>query len=320
MPLSYQWQLKGTNISVTTNPTATNATLVFSNVQATQAGNYSVAVTNLLGSTTGPDALLTILFPPTITLQPVSQSVQLDCLATFASVAAGTGPLTYQWQKNGTNLAGQTDTALTIVRVQSSDFGNYTFIASNAYGVAASSVAALSLDHPPVSGGTTVQRYPGGGVRINVSSLLASASDPDGDPVSVVGVNPKSVAGGTVSLSGSLIYYLPPPGYTNADAFDYTLSDGHCGGTAVGTVLLLVRSDNNPASHATIVQMGNGSVQVFFDGMPGHTYRVQTTDSLTLLEWQDVATLSADQFGSYMYADPLFSGSPSSGPTRSVSP
>jgi hypothetical protein len=303
VPLSYQWRLNGTNIPVATNPTATNATLVLSNVQATQAGSYSVAVTNLLGRAISSDALLTILFPPTMTLQPVSQSVQLDCLATFASEAAGTGPLTYQWQKNGTNLAGQTYTVLTIVRVQSSDFGSYRLIASNANGAATSSVAVLSLNHPPVAGGTIVQRYPGGGIRINVSSVLANASDADGDPLSLIGVNPDSVAGGAVSLSGSSIDYAPPPRYTSADAFNYTISDSHCGGTAVGTLLVQVRADSNPASHAMIVHTGNGSVQVIFDGMPGHTYRVQSTESLTGPNWQDIATLTADQFGSYVYAD-----------------
>jgi hypothetical protein len=234
----------------------------------------------------------------------------VGCQTSFTAAAAGTGPLTYHWRQNGTNLPAQTDTTLTILRVQSSDFGNYTLVASNAYGAATSSVAMLSLDHPPVSNGTIVQRYPGGGLRISVNTLLASASDPDGDPVSVIGVSPTSVADGTVSLGGSVISYLPPPGYTNADAFNYTLTDGHCGGTAVGTVLLLVRTDNNPASLATIVLMANGAVQVIFDGMPDHTYRVQSTESLTAPDWQDVATLTADLFGSYVYTDSAATNAP----------
>ena len=240
-PLSYQWRLNGTKLPAARNPTATNATLVLSNVQAPQAGSYSVAISNFLGNTISSNALLTILFPPTIELQPVNQAAQLDCLAQFTSVAKGTWPLTYQWQMNGTNLPGQTDAALTIVRVQPLDFGSYQLIASNSYGMVSSSVAVLSLNHPPVAGGTIVQRYPGGGLRINVSSVLANASDPDGDPLSLIAVNANSAAGGMVNLSGSSIYYLPPPGYTNADAFDCTISDSHCGGTAFGTVLVQVR-------------------------------------------------------------------------------
>jgi hypothetical protein len=113
-----------------------------------------------------------------------------------------------------------------------------------------------------------------------------------------------STAGGTVKLAGSLITYLPLPGYTNADVFNYTLSDGHCGGTTMGTVLILVRSDNNPASQASILRMPNGTIQVIFEGIPGYTYRVQRTESLTAPNWQDAATLTADQFGNYVFLDP----------------
>jgi hypothetical protein len=234
----------------------------------------------------------------------------LDCLVSFVSAVTGTSAVTYQWRQNGTDLPAQTNTTLAIVRVQPSDFGNYTLVASNAYGAATSSVAVLSLDHPPVCNGTIVQRYPGGGLRISVNSLLAGASDQDGDSLSVIGVSPNSIAGGTVSFGGGLITYLPPSGYMDADAFNYTLSDGHCGGTTIGTVLLLVRTDNNPASHASIIPMANGAVQVIFDGMPGHTYRVQRTESLTGDDWEDVTTLTADQFGYYVYMDPTATNAP----------
>jgi hypothetical protein len=59
----------------------------------------------------------------------------------------------------------------------------------------------------------------------------------------------------------------------------------------------------NPASRVTIVQAGNGSVQVIFDGMPGVAYRVQTADGLTPPNWQDVTTLVAGQYGTYIYVD-----------------
>jgi len=43
---------------------------------------------------------------PTITSQPVSQNVTAGEAATFAVAASGTGPLTYQWQKNGADISG----------------------------------------------------------------------------------------------------------------------------------------------------------------------------------------------------------------------
>jgi len=54
--LSYQWLFNGTNLN-----NATNATLTLNSVQLSQAGNYAVAVTNLYGSATSSNAMLTVL-------------------------------------------------------------------------------------------------------------------------------------------------------------------------------------------------------------------------------------------------------------------
>ncbi len=43
---------------------------------------------------------------PTITTQPLSQSVTAGAAATFTVVAAGTAPLSYQWSKNGATIGG----------------------------------------------------------------------------------------------------------------------------------------------------------------------------------------------------------------------
>ncbi len=319
MPFGYQWQFNHSNILAAANATATNATLVLNNVQPANAGNYSVLVSNPFGSTNSSNAVLTFLFPPTITLEPVSQLVRPGCTVTFISGATGSGTLLYQWQLNGSNLPAQNNTSLTLVNIQMTNFGNYTMIASNAYGAATSTVAVLALDHLPVPGNIVLQRFPGAGVRMNTGDILAGATDADGDPLSLGGIAAVSAAGGTVTLNGPSIYYYPPPGLTNTDSFNYTISDGHCGGIAVGAVHVEVRSDLNPASRVTIFQLGNGSVQVIFDGMPGVAYRVQTTDSLTSPNWQDVTTLTAGQYGTYIYVD-----SPATnGPVRyfrSVSP
>ena len=69
-PLSYQWQWNGAPISgaTDTNYTVTSA-------QSTNAGSYTVVVTNLAGSVTSAVATLTVIVPPAITNQPVSQVI-----------------------------------------------------------------------------------------------------------------------------------------------------------------------------------------------------------------------------------------------------
>lgn len=58
-PLSYQWQNGGVNIKG-----ATSATLTLNSVQATDAGNYSVNITNLAGTVRSDSAKLTVNTPP----------------------------------------------------------------------------------------------------------------------------------------------------------------------------------------------------------------------------------------------------------------
>ena len=49
-------------------------------------------------------------------------------------MAVGQPPLSYQWQRNGTNLAGATANSLTLAGVQYSDAGTYTLLVSNSAG------------------------------------------------------------------------------------------------------------------------------------------------------------------------------------------
>jgi hypothetical protein len=65
LPLSYHWNFNGTNLSG-----ATNTTLTLTNVQLNQAGNYAVVVTNLYGSVTSSNAVLTVNLPPPCTPAP----------------------------------------------------------------------------------------------------------------------------------------------------------------------------------------------------------------------------------------------------------
>jgi hypothetical protein len=60
-PLAYQWSFKGIDLVG-----ATNASLVLTNVQASQAGEYSVTITNSLGSVHSRNALLTVTLPPAL--------------------------------------------------------------------------------------------------------------------------------------------------------------------------------------------------------------------------------------------------------------
>src|SRR5207302_1234696 len=89
--------------------------------------------------------------PLQITQQPQNQSVFPGSTVTFSLAAVGAIPISYTWQRNGTNLtdggkiSGTTTPYLTITNVQTSDAANYSVALSCASGSAVSSPAALTV-------------------------------------------------------------------------------------------------------------------------------------------------------------------------------
>lgn len=147
-PLSYQWRWNGADLAGATSPT-----LSLAHVQYGQSGGYAVVVSNPIGSvTSAPPAVLTIHSPPIITQQPVSQTNVAGTTASFRVVALGTGPIFYQWWKDGTNLAGATNEVLLLVNVTTHDAGQYAVTVSNDFGSTMSTNATLFVPTalPPV--------------------------------------------------------------------------------------------------------------------------------------------------------------------------
>ena len=53
--------------------------------------------------------------------------------ALFTVAATGLGPLSYQWQFNGTTISGATNTNLTLNNVQPTNAGSYTVVVTNSW-------------------------------------------------------------------------------------------------------------------------------------------------------------------------------------------
>lgn len=81
---------------------------------------------------------------PTITTQPLSQTVAIGSSATFSVVASGTAPFTYQWRKDTQPINGATNATLTLTNVQSTDAGSYDVIVTNSVNSATSNAATLT--------------------------------------------------------------------------------------------------------------------------------------------------------------------------------
>ena len=138
-PLAYQWFLASAPVAG-----GTNRTLALTNVQPAQAGSYRAVITNLVGSVTSSVVALTVVVqPPGITTPPAGQAFTLGSGVTLGVTAAGTGPLAYQWQFNGANLAGATAATLMLVNLTATNAGAYRVVVTNGAGSATSAAADL---------------------------------------------------------------------------------------------------------------------------------------------------------------------------------
>jgi hypothetical protein len=94
--------------------------------------------------------------PPAILMQPSAETVSIGNRASFGVAASGIGTVDYQWQSNGTNIAGATNSTFEIAEAKSSDTGNYSVTVSDATGSTLSSNALLVVNSissiPPPSG------------------------------------------------------------------------------------------------------------------------------------------------------------------------
>ncbi len=143
-PLSYHWFKDGTII-----PGATNAYYSIPAVADSDAGTYSVVVTDSVETETSTNAALTVLSVPVFTTHPLSQTVGVGSNLTLSASAYGAPPLVFQWYFNDSPVGPPaTDTNVsfhTLTNIQTNKAGNYRVRVFNGYGSATSSNAALSV-------------------------------------------------------------------------------------------------------------------------------------------------------------------------------
>lgn len=146
-PLNYQWQRDGTNIM-----DATNAVLSLPALATTDAGSYSVTVSNSVGTVKSGNVFLPPVWRrPFFLLQPADQTALCNDSPTLQVAADGTKPLSYQWWFGGSPIAGATNATLALSHVTDAQTGPYSVVVTNVNGSATSQVAVLVVVGQPPS-------------------------------------------------------------------------------------------------------------------------------------------------------------------------
>ncbi len=191
-PMTYQWQLDGVDITG-----ATDTFLIITGVSPLNAGLYKCVVTNPVGSVSSNNAQLVVHLPPSFILQPSDSSTCEQESISFNISVSSTTPVSYQWQYNLLDIAGETSTTYTINSLAIADSGNYNCIATNTCGSVSSDTAYLSVHPLPnvvISGldtsycvdspVDTLQGIPYGGIFSGIGM-----TDSIFDPTGIIGIH-----------------------------------------------------------------------------------------------------------------------------------
>jgi len=259
--------------------------LQLNNIGATNIGNYDVVVTSPYGCVTSSVVSLTVLLPPSITVQPASQDEPIGGAASFSVAVTNYPPFGYQWFTS----SGRTAIALPFV-----DFGRVVevFVVDPGEGYVS----------PP-----QVHFVGGGGSGAVGSALLSSGA---------VGMIMLTSFGSGYTTSPT-IQIDPPtstvnsvlPGATNdtfafspvtsADATNYlvvvTNNYGSVTSSAAGLWAFLPPQNLSAGMNGT-------NLQVQLCGTPGWTYVLQSATNLTPpINWQCICTNFSDTNGNWSF-------------------
>ena len=159
-PLVYRWRKNGINLTDTGSFSGSSTyALTLSNLKTSDAGTYSLVVSNALEVVTSLDAVLQVSSSsPLLIASPTNQTAALASTVTFSVTVAGSLPMSFQWQRRGTNLTdttnivGSASSTLILSNVAEIDNGLYTVLANNALGSANASATLTVV--PPSAAGT----------------------------------------------------------------------------------------------------------------------------------------------------------------------
>lgn len=139
---TYQWRKNGQDI-----PNATGSSYAVGSVQPSDL--YTVVVTGSAdGIATTYPFFLNVNKPVAFTSQPSSINVLQSGSATFSVSVTGTEPFSYQWRKDGLNVAGATSVSFAITSAGTASAGTYSVTVTNSAGPVTSAGAVLSVTSP----------------------------------------------------------------------------------------------------------------------------------------------------------------------------
>jgi len=187
--LTFQWYKGsiGSGVAVVNSTNITGATtnvLNFTQAALTDDGPYYAIVSGIApcSAITSNQVTLNVDQSIAITSQPISKTVCEDTPNVSFSVIANAGgdPLTYQWRKNGVNIAGATAPTFTVSTTTLATAGNYDVVISGPSGYTCSSIQSaavtLTINPKPIGSATTQTICSGSSTNVALNSTVGGTT------------------------------------------------------------------------------------------------------------------------------------------------
>ena len=194
----------------------------FTGVDLSAGGSFYFIAKNAGQVDSEPSAIVNVTAcctVPTITTQPVTQSLCDTTSANLSVIATGTAPLSYQWKLNGNNISGATSSTLT-----ATSNGVYNVVVSNNCGTATSNNATITLSDSPSGGGSQ-------------PAINATVASPYNHTVTFAGTEPFTLSNVikpswlSITLAGNIVTISGTPAVGDIGSAEYSFDISNSCGT-----------------------------------------------------------------------------------------
>jgi hypothetical protein len=292
--LRYQWRRNGASLF-----NATNASLVLTNVTLNNAGTYSVIVSNIFGSVTSSNAIVTVSNSPPVASNSFV-TVNEDSLVGITPIASDPerNPLTYTIVSQPTNGTLVQVSAFPIYQYRPNPnyFGPDAFVFKVNDGFSDSSNAVVSINVLPINDAPVAfsEQF----IMDEDTVLPIQLRADDVDDTELTFIITQQPAHGTLIGDGSKRAYTPNADYNGDDYFTFIARDGSNAVSQIAVISITV----NPVNDAPVARILVSPL----DQLPGETNTVLISpaccDTTLILDGTESSDIENDAL-TYIWMD-----------------
>ena len=269
--------------------TGRDPTLRLKNLAAKNAGTYQVIVTATNGSVTSSNALLSLLYPPSVTTQPAYVRASVGSATNLSVAVSGTAPFSYQWFTS----SGRTATATPFI-----SGGRITSVLVNDLGMGYTSTPQVHFVGGSGSGATASAFAISGGV-VSITVMNQGSGYTTAAPT--VQIDPPPMTTTLLTGQTNATLNFSPAALTDGTNYFVVITNNYGSVTSAAAYLWVFVPPQN-FSAGNVIATNGGKISLQLSGTPNYPYILQSVTNLTPpVNWKSIRTNNADSNGNWSF-------------------